>query len=235
VGLLKLTYNATNRTLRSAYSTDVGLDSPAFGVEGTTLKTESLDWDDPNSVGARWGLNSNSCFWVFLAGGTEGTGNGNNPDRMAMTFFTVYPDEPDTATAEGIDQGVCAIGYDAAAKEITAFRWGAEEGNLVEMNKLSTADWRMGTNSSFALVMGGMGWGPGRTVNDGSMDNFVLMPWKEDFIYEVTDGSLPDGISLDPRGCLVGNPTAPGTNNVVLRVTGAGGTVTRNLRIVVQP
>jgi len=236
VGLLKLSYNATNRTLRSAYSTNVNLDGPFFSEAGTTLKEESLNWDNPSSLGRRWGLNSNSSFWVFLSGGTERNGNGNNTNRMQMAFFTVYPDEPNEGMQSDVDAGVCAIGYDAGAREITAFRWDAGAADLVEMGKTSTADWPMGTNSSFAMVVGGLGWGPGRNTNDGAMDNFVLMPWKEDFTYEVVDGTLPDGVSLDPHGYLAGVPSRPGTNSVVtLRVTGAGGSSTRSLRIVVQP
>jgi hypothetical protein len=233
VGLLKLTYNATNRTLRSAYSTDISLDSPSFSVEGETLKVENLDWNNPGSLGARWGLNSNSCFWFFLAGSTEGTGNGNNPDRMAMTFFTVYPDGDQSPSVHGIDQGVCAIGYDAQAKDITAFRWDAEAGDLVEMGKTSTADWQIGSNSSFAMLIGGLGWGSGRVTNDGSLDNFVLMPWKENFIYGV-EGALPPGLIFDSTtGSISGQPTSPGIYNIFITVQGDGGRARQPVRIIV--
>jgi hypothetical protein len=233
VGLLKLTYNATNRTLRSAYSTDISLDSPSFSVEGETLKVENLDWNNPGSLGARWGLNSNSCFWFFLSGSTEGTGNGNNPDRMAMTFFTVYPDGEQSPLVQGIDQGVCAIGYDAQARDITAFRWDAEAGDLVEMGKTSTSDWQIGSNSSFAMLIGGLGWGAGRTTNDGAMDNFVLMPWKENFIYGL-EGALPPGLIFDSdSGSITGQPTSPGTYNIFITVQGDGGRARQSVRIIV--
>ena len=233
VGLLKLTYNATNRTLRSAYSTDISLDSPSFSVEGETLKVENLDWNNPGSLGARWGLNSNSCFWFFLSGATEGTGNGNNPDRMAMTFFTVYPDGEQSPSVQGIDQGVCAIGYDAGEKEVTAFRWDGEAGDLVEMGKTSTAGWQIGGNSSFAMLIGGLGSGSGRVTNDGSLDNFVLMPWKENFIYGV-EGTLPPGLIFDSdSGSITGQPTSPGTYNIFITVQGDGGRARQSVRIVV--
>jgi hypothetical protein len=202
-------------------------------VEGETLKVENLDWNNPGSLGARWGLNSNSCFWFFLAGSTEGTGNGNNPDRMAMTFFTVYPEGEQSTSVQGIDQGVCAIGYDAQAKDITAFRWDAEAGDLVEMGKTSTADWQIGSNSSFAMLIGGLGWGSGRVTNDGSLDNFVLMPWKENFIYGV-EGALPPGLIFDSTtGSISGQPTSPGIYNIFITVQGDGGRARQPVRIIV--
>jgi hypothetical protein len=228
---LSLSYNCTNRSLVGAYSTD-------GGENWTVLKEENLDWTSPGSLGARWGLSTNSYFWFFLAAVTESSsGNNNNGSRMWFDNLQIYA-EPGEASVEIGDWSVCAVGYDAAALEITTFAWDPNlregAGDLVELNKTTTADWRIGTNSSFVVLLGGHQQWPGMTTNDVSFDNFVLMPWKEEFIYEV-EGDLPAGMGLDPQGYLAGTPEAgsAGTYNVILRVTGSGGTASRNLRIAV--
>jgi len=232
-GVLRLSYDSSTRALRSDYSTD-------GGDNWTVLKEESLDWEDPMSLGTKWGLGASSRLWFFLNAGTEGGGNGNSATRMWMDNFMIYA-EPNEVAVETVDDvASCAIRYDAEAKEITTLRWDPTlnegGGGLVELNKTSTADWRIGTNSSFVVLLGGHQRWPGMTTNDVSFDNFVLMPWKEDFTYEVV-GTLPDGISLDPKGYLLGipSPEAQGTYDITLRITGSGGTASRALRIVVQP
>ena len=230
MGWLKLSYDASARTLSSSYDPD----DP--GGE-TTLKVESLDWDVAGTLGARWGLDSNSSFWIFLSGGTEGSGNGNSPSRMAIDWLSVDSQNNEFLfSQEGATEGVCALGYDANAKEITSFRWDFGEERMVEMGRLSTADWQIGTNSSFALFLSGMSLSQGLTASTtcAVFDNFVLMPWKENFTYELVSGALPDGVSLSGNGYLAGNPTSLGTYLVTFRVVGAGGSTTHNLRIVVQ-
>ena len=105
------------------------------------------------------------------------------------------------------------------------------------MGRLSTTDWQIGTNSSFALFLSGMSLSVGLTTSTtcAVFDNFILMPWKEAFTYELVSGALPGGVSLSETGSLVGNPTTPGTYLVTFRMVGAGGTANHNLRIVVQP
>lgn len=228
---LALGYNATNRSLQGFYSTD-------GGENWNELRTEDLNWETPGSLGGLWGLNSNSCFWFFAGAGAEGAaGNNNNGSRMWFDNLEIYA-EPGEASVEIGDWSVCAVGYDSAAREITTFGWDPSlregAGDLVELNKTTTADWRIGTNTSFVVLLGGHHQWPGMTTNDVSFDNFVLMPWKEEFTYEVV-GDLPAGVGLDSEGYLVGAPEtgSAGTYNVTLRVTGSGGTATRNLRIVV--
>jgi hypothetical protein len=42
------------------------------------------------------------------------------------------------------------------------------------------------------------------------------------YVWSVTDGDLPDGITLTPEGLLSGRPAAPGTFSVTLRVEDSG-------------
>jgi len=65
------------------------------------------------------------------------------------------------------------------------------------------------------------------------LDNFVLMPWKENFIYGV-EGALPPGLIFDSTtGSISGQPTSPGIYNIFITVQGDGGRARQPVRIIV--
>ncbi|MCL2153185.1 MAG: putative Ig domain-containing protein [Oscillospiraceae bacterium] len=53
--------------------------------------------------------------------------------------------------------------------------------------------------------------------------------------WSVTEGSLPDGLELDPvRGVITGVPTAPGTSNFTVKAENSVGSATQQLSIVIS-
>lgn len=229
-GRLRLRYETNGMKLTAEGNTNGGTNYVVF-------RQLSLDPAQTNSLGQAWGISgTNARLRLALWGQTHRT-NGTGSHLMALDNLEVLIDPPEVSTnlpAE-YDWTVCAIGYDQPAGEIISFGWDYEKEEIVELLRTTVADWDLGTQGGFVLVVGGHQQWAGMRTGDVGFDNFALFPWTGEFDFFAP--SPPGWLTFhETTGMLSGTaPSDPQTNTVSISVSSEGGTDTRTLEIRVTP